>query len=64
MRPVTRWLFCSGTSGSLTDETMRVENLQPGHYRVEVHNWAGPPSNQVSLKISFFNSLGEPGPGG
>jgi predicted acyl esterase len=54
----------SGVSGSLTGETMRVENLQPGHYRVEVHNWAGPPSNRVALKISFFNSAGEPGPGG
>jgi hypothetical protein len=54
----------SGASGSLTDETMRVENLQPGRYRVEVHNWAGPPANQVGLKITFFNSAGEPGPGG
>jgi hypothetical protein len=54
----------SGASGSLTEETMRVENLQPGHYRVEVHNWAGPPLNQVDLKITFFNSAGEPGPGG
>jgi uncharacterized protein len=54
----------SGASGSLTDETMRVENLQPGHYRVEVHNWAGPPANEVGVKITFFNSAGEPGPGG
>ena len=54
----------SGASGSLTDETMRVESLQPGRYRVEVHNWAGPPANQVGLKITFFNSAGEPGPGG
>ncbi len=54
----------SGASGSLTDETMRVESLQPGRYRVEVHNWAGPPANQVALKITFFNSAGEPGPGG
>jgi uncharacterized protein len=54
----------SGASGSLSEETMRVENLQPGHYRVEVHNWAGPPGNQVALKITFFNSAGEPGPGG
>jgi uncharacterized protein len=54
----------SGASGSLSEETMRVENLQPGHYRVEVHNWAGPPLNEVSLKITFFNSAGQPGPGG
>jgi uncharacterized protein len=54
----------SGASGSLSEETMRVESLQPGHYRVEVHNWAGPPANEVALKITFFNSAGEPGPGG
>ncbi len=54
----------SGASSSLSEETMRVENLQPGRYRVEVHNWAGPPANEVDLKITFFNSAGEPGPGG
>jgi uncharacterized protein len=54
----------SGASSSLTEETMRVENLQPGHYRVEVHNWAGPPANEVALNITFLNSAGEPGPGG
>jgi predicted acyl esterase len=54
----------SGASGSLTDEVMRFESPQPGHYRVEVHNWAGPPANAVDLKITFFNSAGEPGPGG
>jgi hypothetical protein len=43
---------------------MRLANLQPGHYRLEVHSWAGPPSNPVALKIRFFNSAGEPGPGG
>jgi hypothetical protein len=35
-----------------------------GRYRVEVHNWAGPPANTVDLKLTFFNSAGEPGPGG
>jgi uncharacterized protein len=54
----------AGASGSLTDEVMRLANLQPGRYRVEVHNWAGPPANTVDLKITFFNSAGEPGPGG
>ncbi|MGH2761060.1 MAG: CocE/NonD family hydrolase [Thermoleophilaceae bacterium] len=53
----------SGASGSLSEETMKVEGLQPGHYRVEVHNWAGPPANEVALQITFFNSAGEPGPG-
>jgi uncharacterized protein len=54
----------AGASGSLTEETMKLANLQPGHYRLEVHNWAGPPGNEVALKITFFNSAGEPGPGG
>jgi hypothetical protein len=54
----------SGASGSLTEEVMRVESLQPGHYRVEVHNWAGPPGNDVAVKVTFLNSAGEPGPGG
>jgi hypothetical protein len=54
----------AGASGSLSEETMRLANLQPGRYRLEVHNWAGPPANTVDLKITFFNSAGEPGPGG
>jgi hypothetical protein len=53
----------SGTDSSLESEQMQAENLQPGHYRIEVHNWAGPPLNEVALKISFFNQNGEPGPG-
>jgi uncharacterized protein len=64
--PDGSWTGDVGTaaSGSLTEETMRLENLQPGHYRLEVHNWAGPPATQVGLSITFFNSAGEPGPGG
>jgi predicted acyl esterase len=54
----------AGASGSTSEETMRLENLQPGHYRLDVHNWAGPPATEVRLKISFFNAFGEPGPGG
>jgi hypothetical protein len=51
----------SGTSGELTGETMTTTRLGPGTYRIEVHNWAGPPGNQVSLHTTFFNSAGEPG---
>jgi hypothetical protein len=43
---------------------MQFENIQPGHWRIEVHNWAGPPMNEVALKITFFNQNGEAGPGG
>lgn len=53
--------LASGTSGSLTDETMNTGRLDPGSYRIEVHNWAGPPGNQVSVKATFYNSAGEPG---
>jgi hypothetical protein len=54
----------AGASGSTSEETMRLENLRPGHYRLDVHNWARPPATEVKLKISFFNAFGEPGPGG
>jgi predicted acyl esterase len=54
----------SGASSSLEDEQMQFENIQPGHWRIEVHNWAGPPMNEVALKITFFNQNGEAGPGG
>ena len=55
----------SGASGSLENEQMQLgEPIQPGHYRIEVHNWAGPPANPVDLTITFFNQNGEPGPDG
>ena len=53
----------SGASGSLTEEQLRMPRPAPGHYRVEVHNWAGPPATRVDLTLTFVNSAGEPGPG-
>jgi predicted acyl esterase len=50
-----------GESGSLTEETVTTGRLQPGVYRVEVHNWAGAPGNQVSLTITFYNQNDEAG---
>jgi uncharacterized protein len=50
-----------GESGSLTEETVTTGRLLPGVYRVEVHNWAGAPGNQVSLTITFFNQNDEAG---
>jgi hypothetical protein len=45
----------------LTGEMMTTTRLGPGTYGIEVHNWAGPPGNQVALHTTFFNSAGEPG---
>ena len=54
----------SGASGATDKEELQAESLQPGRYRIEVHNWAGPPGTKVDLAISFFNQAGEPGPAG
>jgi hypothetical protein len=53
--------IASGTTGELTGETMTTARLGAGTYRIEVHNWAGPPGNQVALKTTFYNSAGVPG---
>jgi uncharacterized protein len=52
----------SGTNGGgLDGETIGTDNLIPGHYRLEVHNWAGPPGNSVAIQLTFLNSAGQPG---
>jgi hypothetical protein len=38
-----------------------VALLAPGHYRLEVHNFAGPPGNEVAIALTFFDSDGNPG---
>jgi uncharacterized protein len=53
--------IASGASGELTGETMTTTRLGPGTYRIEVHNWAGPPGNAIALKTTFYNSAGEAG---
>jgi hypothetical protein len=53
--------IASGASGELTGETMSTARLAPGTYRIEVHNWAGPPGNDVAVKATFFNTAAEPG---
>ena len=50
-----------GESSSTTEETVDTGRLAPGQYRVEVHNWAGPPGNAVDLTITFFNQNDEAG---
>jgi hypothetical protein len=51
----------SGESGSLSGESMLFGRLGAGTYRIEVHNWLGPPGNLVSVTATFFNSAGQPG---
>jgi hypothetical protein len=51
----------SGETGSLEGESMSFGRLGPGAYRIEVHNWLGPPGNLVSVTTTFFNSAGQPG---
>lgn len=53
----------TGGSGSLSDEIMRIDRrLIPGEtYRIEIHNWAGPPANTVRIQAVFRNSSGVPG---
>ncbi len=52
----------SGTNdGALDGEEIGISPLTPGHYRLEVHNWAGPAGNQVAIELRFLNSAGQPG---
>jgi hypothetical protein len=53
--------IASGGSADLEGETMTTARLAPGTYRIEVHNWAGPPGSTVPVHATFFNTAGEPG---
>jgi predicted acyl esterase len=53
--------IASGASAELTGETMTTARLTAGTYRIEVHNWAGPAANQVTVDATFYNSAGDPG---
>ncbi len=58
----TSWQdIAAGTSGALDSESLNGGRLGQGQYRIEVHNWAGPAGNQVSLTMTFTNSAGTPG---
>ena len=55
--------IASGASGSLESESLTykvAQGIEPGVYRIVVHNWAGPP-NQVEVEVTFTNGVGEPG---
>ena len=47
--------------GELEGEEINWARLRPGHYRLEVHNFAGPPGNDVAVKMTFFDSDGVAG---
>jgi hypothetical protein len=52
----------SGTTSSLTGETMETARLLAGsRYRIEAHLWAGAPGTQIALAATFFNSAGVAG---
>jgi putative CocE/NonD family hydrolase len=50
-------------TGDTNQEVLTAGRMDPGRYRIVVHNWAGGPQ-QVHLEITFFNGDGEPGPAG
>jgi putative CocE/NonD family hydrolase len=47
--------------GDMTGEEIATGRLLPGHYRLEVHDFLGPPANEVAIKLTFFDSDGTPG---
>jgi hypothetical protein len=54
--------LASGTTGSLTGESMETARLLAGsHYRIEAHLWAGAPATQVAIQATFYNSAGVAG---
>jgi len=53
--------IASGATGETTGERMTTARLTAGVYRIEIHNWAGPPGNRVAFTATFFNSAGEEG---
>jgi hypothetical protein len=50
-------------TGDTTREVLTAGRMDPGRYRIVVHNWAGGPQ-QVHLEITFFNGDGQPGEDG
>jgi len=53
--------LASGASGDVDKETLTSGRLAPGTYRIEVHNYAGQPGNEVALRLEFANTAGEVG---
>ncbi|MGH2724848.1 MAG: M36 family metallopeptidase [Actinomycetota bacterium] len=53
--------LASAESGSTSQELLTTGRLDPGHYRVIVQSWLGPPAIEVALTITFFNTDGAAG---
>jgi hypothetical protein len=53
--------IASGASGALDGERLESGRLHPGRYRIEVVNFAAPPGTKVDLRLTFFDSAGQPG---
>lgn len=53
--------LASGTSSALDGETLEGGPLVAGRYRVEAHDWSGPPGLQVALTLTFYNGAGVAG---
>jgi uncharacterized protein len=53
--------IASGASGALDGERLESGRLTPGRYRIEVVNFAAPPGTRVDLRLTFFDSAGQPG---
>jgi hypothetical protein len=51
--------------GDMTGEEITTagtgSRLLPGHYRLEVDDFLGPPGNEVAIALTFFNTEGQPG---
>jgi putative CocE/NonD family hydrolase len=52
----------AGETSDTTQERLTAGRLEPGRYRIVVHNWVGGPQ-EVHLKLTFLNGAGEPGEG-
>jgi putative CocE/NonD family hydrolase len=53
--------IASGASSALDGERLESGRLAPGRYRIEVVNFAAPPGTRVDLRLTFFDSAGQPG---
>jgi hypothetical protein len=53
--------LATGGSSSLSGEQLTSGRVDPGHYRVEVVNYAAPPGTKVDLAGTFFDTGGRPG---
>jgi hypothetical protein len=53
--------LAAGGSSSLSGEQLSAGRLHPGHYRIEVVNYATPPGTKVDLQGTFYDSAGQPG---